>query len=101
MYQRENTLNFDSINNISDLLEANKQADPTEAIHEMIAEAVAEHGPGVALQVAIGITSRLLQLHDTVAEEHAEEGDCDKAITWAQDSRTLQMALAMLNTIEL
>ena len=94
-------MNFDSINNISDLLEANKAANPADAIHEMIGEAVSEHGPAIALEVAVGIVKRLTDLHEVVGQEHQEEGDVDKAILWASDARTLQIVTAMLATIEL
>ena len=94
-------MNFDSINNISDLLEANKEANPADAIHKMIGEAVSEHGPAVALEVAMGITDRLLSLHNTVALEAEEEGEFGKGMTWGQDARTLEIVLAMLKTIEL
>jgi hypothetical protein len=94
-------LNFESINNVSDLVEANNETDPTEAIHALISEAVGSHGPKVALEIAAEIIGRLVNLHDAVAEDKIEEGDNDTAMLWAQDSRTLTMAKFMIETIEM
>ena len=94
-------MNFESINNVSDLVEANNETDPTQAIHDMISEAVGSHGPKVALDIAAEIISRLVNMHDSVTEAKIEEGDNDTAILWAQDSRTLMTVKVLLETIEL
>tara|TARA_R110002012_G_scaffold74516_1_gene188872 strand:- start:795 stop:1079 length:285 start_codon:yes stop_codon:yes gene_type:complete len=94
-------LNFESINNVSDLVEANNETDPTEAIHALIGEAVSSHGPKVALDIAAEIIGRLVNLHDAVAEDKVAEGDAETAMLWAQDSRTLTMAKFMVESIEM
>ena len=94
-------MNFESINNVSDLVEANNETDPTEAIHALISEAVGSHGPKVALDIAAEIISRLVNLHDAVADDKIEEGDAETAMLWAADSRTLTMAKFMVQSIEM
>ena len=94
-------MNFESINNVSDLVEANNETDPTQAIHDLIGEAVRSNGPKVALDIAAEIIDRMVNLHDAVAEDKVAEGDAETAMLWAQDARTLAMAKFMIETIEM
>ena len=94
-------MNFEDITNVSDLVKQNEKPNPKEAIHALITEAVKNEGPAVALQIATEVVAKIADLHQSVSEEKAEEGDCDSAVLWAQDQRTLQIAKVMLETIEL
>ena len=99
--KRRTNLNFESINNVSDLVEANNEENPTDEIHASITELVVEHGPKVALVIASDLIQKLMNLHDVVAENKIEEGEAECAMEWAADSRSLAMAKVLLDSIDL
>ena len=94
-------MDLKEINSVNDLLEANKEPDIREEIGEKIGEAVKAEGLKVAMDIALAILSNLENVHDGVVEDEMEKNDKGSALAWAHDASKINLAISILDTIEL
>jgi len=94
-------MDLKEINSVNVLLEANKEPTNLEKIGELIGESVKAEGLSAAMQVALNILSNLENIHDDVVEDEMEKKDKTSALAWAHDSSKINMAISILETIDL
>ena len=94
-------MDLKEINSVNELIEANKEPGYLEEIGELIGQAVKAEGLSAAMQVALNILSNLENVHDDVVEDELDKNDRGAALAWAHDSSKINLAIQILQTIEL
>ena len=94
-------MDLKEINSVNELLEANKAPGYLEEIGELIGEAVKAEGLAAAMTVALNVLSNLENIHDDVVADEMDKKDKTSALAWAHDASKINMAISILETIEL
>lgn len=94
-------MDLKEINSVNELLEANKEPGYLEEIGELIGQAVKTEGLAAAMQVALNILSNLENIHDDVVADEIEKKDKTSALAWAHDASKINLAISILETIDL
>ena len=99
-------MEFNDINTVSDLLEANEAKTEVEtfkeSIHKLIGDKIEETSQvSIALEIATELVSRLESFHEAIAESKIENDEAESSLAWANDSGKLNVAWNILKSIEL
>ena len=97
-------MDFESINSVNDLIDYNNLTSSkdkkNEEIKGQILELVKEFGPAAVTEIVSDTLSKLIALHDTMADSEFENGDKDSTIAWSEDSARLGIAKAIVDSVE-
>ena len=88
---------FSDITTVSDLLKVNEANTDIDSILSSIWELQ----PGEARDIAGAILNTMINWHDGMTERESGSGDLPSAFAWHEDMVKLQLALNLINEIEL
>ena len=88
--------NISDINTVQDLLNANEEESPTEAI----LKAIYEEEPEVGLSIVKSVLASLAKFHVEVTNNLVDEKD-ESVVGWAKDATLLETASKIVNEVEL
>ena len=97
---KEVYLDFNNINSVNDLVEANKEIMTHEDTVAELMKPVYEHEPTVGHQCAIDILENLLGFHQDMMNHFIEEGDTTSSALWAIDMNRIDTAITILKDVK-